>query len=43
MLSAHSAHLEAVRKSPPLARLVDMLRVLKEERAGKAGEGGGVK
>lgn len=39
MLSAHAAHLEAVRKNPPLARLVDMLRVLKEERAGRADTG----
>lgn len=40
MLSAHASHLEAVSQNPPLARLVSMLRGLKEERekTGTAGE-----
>lgn len=40
MLAAHAAHLEAVQKTPPLARLVGLLRGLKGEGEGEGvGEG----
>ena len=35
MLAAHAAHLEVVKKNPPLASLVEKLRKVKEENGGK--------
>ena len=39
MLAAHAQMLEAVQKSPPLARLVELLRGLKSGGVGDGEEG----